>query len=215
MAGNGGKGGVRRKVLGVVAQADRARIDNATAQTGADIYSCDSLDTDEGGTMRVRVGGGQAYLTGLSQAELEDEGNEIQVLFSRGGVGFASPASGGLAVRTPAGIIRAANAQAAAGEVNMTGPTEMVISAMKGDLLLDNAGELRTIPEGKSARVTFEAGSAPGCRDEEPANANNSPKPPLLQHKIGFYLIVGAAAFLPSYFIWRAASESNSTPPNP
>jgi hypothetical protein len=208
-----GAAGLRRKVLGVVAQADRARIDKAAAQTGADIYACDSLETEEAGTLRVRVGPGQVYLSGLSGAALEDEGIETDVLITRGGIGFAIPISGGLAVRTPAGIVRGANGQAVAGEISLTGPSEMLVSAMRGDLLLDNAGELRTVPEGKSARVTFDAGLANGCRDESADDANNQVKHSIARHKIGFYIIMGAAGFLPSYFIWKEATESDSTPP--
>jgi hypothetical protein len=45
-----------RRALGVVVQTDRGRIDSTNAVTGADIYSCDSLDTDDGGALRVQVG---------------------------------------------------------------------------------------------------------------------------------------------------------------
>src|SRR5271154_2044091 len=155
-----------RRVLGVVTQTDRGHLDSQNAVMGADIYSCDSLDTNDGGALRVRVGASQVYLAAMSAAALEDDGNEIQVVISAGTVGFSEPASDGISIRTPAGIIRAAGGSATAGEVTFKGPKELVITAMHGSLTLDNGGELRTIPDGKSADVTFDDSVEQGCHDE-------------------------------------------------
>ena len=144
-----------RRVLGVVSQTDRAHLDSQNAVMGADIYSCDSLDTEDAGAMRVQIGPSQVYLSAASAAQLEDDGNEIQVLITSGTVGFSEPASGNISIRTPAGLVRPASGSMTAGEVTFKGPKEIVISAMRGGLTLDNGGELRTIPEGKSADVTF------------------------------------------------------------
>ena len=62
-----GARGAHRRVLGVVSQTDRGHIDSANAVMGADIYSCDSLATDDCGTLRVRVGTGQIYLASSSK----------------------------------------------------------------------------------------------------------------------------------------------------
>ena len=103
-------------MLGVVSQTNLAHIDSANAVMGADIYSCDALDTDQGGALRVRVGAGQVYLSSGSAAALEDDGSEIQVVTSSGTVGFSEPASGDIAIRTPAGIVRAVGGAAAPGK---------------------------------------------------------------------------------------------------
>ena len=199
-----------RKVLGVVLQTDRARLDSANAVLGANIYSCDSLETDESGVLRAKVGSGQVYLSAFSAAALEDEGSAIQVLAIRGTVGFSSPTSGEIMIRTPAGIVRGAGGQAA-GQVAFTGPKELTISAMRGDMVLDNGGELRTIPEGKSASVTFEGYADAGCRDEAAAD-QQQPQHALARRKIGFYIIMGGAVAIPTYFLWRSATESASKP---
>jgi hypothetical protein len=203
--------GAHRRVLGVVSQTNLAHIDSANAVMGADIYSCDALDTDQGGALRVRVGAGQVYLSSGSAAALEDDGSEIQVVMSGGTVGFSEPASGNISIRTPAGIVRAVGGAAAAGEVTFKGPRELVISAMRGDLTLDNGGELRTIPEGKSADVTFEDILSQGCHDE--AAAVQQQQRPYVRHKIGFYIIATAALAVPSYLLWRNLTESDSKPP--
>jgi hypothetical protein len=200
-----------RRVLGVVTQTDRGHLDSANAVMGADIYSCDSLDTNDGGELRVRVGSSQVYLSALSAAALEDDGNEIQVLVTSGTVGFSEPAAGEISIRTPAGIIRAAAGSAAAGEVTFKGPKELVISAMRGSLTLDNGGELRSIPEGKSADVTFDDSPEQGCHNESAGDQQQ--QRPYVHHKIGFYIIGTAALAIPSYLLWREITESDSKPP--
>jgi hypothetical protein len=199
-----------RRVLGVITQTNLAHLDSQNAVMGADIYSCDALDTDQGGAMRVRVGSSQVYLATSSAAALEDDGNEIQVVSSAGTIGFSEPASGGLSIRTPAGIVRAAGGGAAAGEITFKGPKELVISAMRGDLTLDNGGDLRTIPEGKSADVTFEDNLEQGCHD---GAADQQARQPVMRRPIGFYIIVTAAVGVPSYLLWRELTESDSKPP--
>ncbi len=201
-----------RRVLGVVSQTNLGHIDSANAVMGADIYSCDALDTDQGGELRVRIGASQVYLSSGSAAALEDDGNEIQLVTGSGTVGFSEPASGNISIRTPAGIVRAVGGAAAAGEVTFKGPRELVISAMRGDLTLDNGGELRTIPEGKSADVTFEDSLSQGCHDESAADQQQQQRP-YARHKIGFYIIATAAVGVPSYLLWGELTESDSKPP--
>jgi hypothetical protein len=202
--------GAHRRVLGVVSQTDRAHLDSQNAVVGADIYSCDSLDTEDGGAMRVQIGSSQVYLATASAAQLEDDLNEIQVLITSGTVGFSEPASGNISIRTPAGLVRPASGSVTAGEVTFKGPKEIVISAMRGSLTLDNGGELRTIPEGKSADVTFEDSLEQGCHD---AGADEQPSQrPYLRKPIGFDIITIAALGVPSYLLWRELTESDSKP---
>ncbi len=52
--------------------------------------------------------------------------------------------------------MRAANGQPGYGQVTIIGPREVVISAYRGTLVLDNDGELHEIPAGKSYRVTLD-----------------------------------------------------------
>jgi hypothetical protein len=199
-----------RRVLGVVSETNLGHISNTNAVVGADIYSCEPLNTDDGGALRARVGASQFYLSSASAAALEDDGGEIQAVTAAGTVGFSEPASGNIALRTPAGIVRAAGGAAAAGEVTFKGHRELVISAIRGDLTLDFGGELRTIPAGKSADVTFDNDLSEGCHDEAAAaqpqqSVYNSPK-------IGFIIVGTAAVLIPSILLWHDLSESDSKP---
>lgn len=204
-------GGVHKKVLGTVVQADRAHLDGAVAAAGADVYACDPLDTDEGGTLRLQVGSSQVYLSALSAAALEEESQRTQVLLIRGTIAFSSPASSSFALETPAGILRADGGQSVAGQVAITGPGKMLISAIRGNLMLDTLGEFRSIPEGKSAQIDFGSTLEVSCSDKG-GGAPDQVQRPYVQHKIGFYLVATAVVGVPSYFLWRELCESESKP---
>ena len=199
-----------RKVLGVVIQTNLAKLDSSTAVVGADIYSCDMLETDDTGVLRAKVASGQIYLSALSAAQLEDDASVIQVLAIRCTVGFSSPVAGEITIRTPAGIVRGSSGSVA-GQVTFTGPKQLLITAIRGDLFLDNGGELRAIPEGKSATVTFEDNLDAGCHE---AADEQQPQHPIVRRKIGFYIIATGVVAIPSYLLWRSTTESNSSPKN-
>jgi hypothetical protein len=194
------------RALGVVSQTNLGHIDQIDARLGTDIYSCENIYTeDNGGAMRVRIGPSQLYLAANSNAELEDDSTGIEVLADSGTVGFSIPAAANLSVRTPAGMVRAEGGSAAAGEVTYKGTNELLITALKGNLTLDNGGELQTIPEGKSADVTFQDSLSQACHE--------GAAPPQFPHdKISFFILIPAGLAIPSYILWQEQSESPSKP---
>lgn len=201
---------VKRKAVGVVSQTNLGHVDSADAVAGENVYDCDTLETEQDGEMRLQVRSGQVFISAGSEGQLEESLNGIDVYVIRGTVGFSAMEGAAIEIVTPAGFVRAANSQAASGEVTMTGPKEMLIMAMRGDLVLDDGGEFRTIPQGQTARITFDEGSTPTChvddaQDQQPKNA--------LQHrKIGFFWVGAVAVGVPAYLIWQKATESASAP---
>ena len=89
----------------------------------------------------------------------------------------------------------------------------MIVSAYRGDLIVDNNGELHTIPEGKSFRVSMDLDPA---QPQPNAAAAQGPygtgvKPAVNPHfiiKLTAVAIVGVA----TYFIYQELSESPSKP---
>lgn len=197
------------KPLGVIAQAQHAHLDNATAAMGASVYAGDTFETETGGTLRLRFGSGQAYLLASSAVTVEKSSAGAVIGLTRGTVGFSSPSSGQVALDTPAGMVRGAEGKAAYGQVTLTNPGEEIVSAFRGDLILDNEGELHTIPEGKSYRVVIQP-------DQEQTSGNNPEFHPAQNHhrkrRLAFYLILTGALAFASYQIWQELSESPSKP---
>jgi hypothetical protein len=197
------------KPLGVIAQAQHAHLDNANAATGASFYAGDTFATENGGTLRLRVGTTQVYLLASSAVTIGQDSGGTLITLTRGTAGFSSPSSGQLGLDTPAGIIRGTEGKPAYGQVTITGPAEMIVSAYRGDLILDNEGELHTIPEGKAYRVVIQD-------SQEPTTGNNPDFHPAQNHhrkrRLAFYLIFTGAMAFASYEIWEELSESPTKP---
>jgi hypothetical protein len=196
------------KPLGVIAQAERAHLDSALAATGATVYAGDSFDTDPGGTLRLRVGASQFYLLASSGATLTQNSGGAMMTLTRGTAGFSSATSGQLQLDTPAGMVRGVQGEPAYGQVTIKSPNELVVSAFRGELILDNEGEFHSIPEGKSYRVVIEPDPEPSSNDNKDFHAAQNHH---RKRRIALYLVfTGAVAFM-SYEIWRELSESPTT----
>jgi hypothetical protein len=195
------------KPLGVIAQAERAHLDNANASTGASVYVGDAFDTEIGGTLRLRLGTGQFYLLASSAATLAQNSSGAMLTLTYGTAGFSSVASEQLQLGTPAGTVRGAQGKPAYGQVTIKSPNELVVSAFRGELLLDNEGEFHSIPEGKSYRVTIDSDPEPSQNDNKNFQAAQNHH---RKRRIALYLMLTGGAAFASYEIWRELSESPS-----
>jgi len=197
------------KPLGVVAQAQRARLDNANAAMGASVYAGDTFETESGGTLRLRFGSSQTYLLASSAVTVSESSTGALITIERGTVGISSSTSGQVALDTPAGIVRGTEGKPAYGQVTITQPGEMIVSAYRGDLILDNEGELHTIPEGKSYRIVIQ-------QDQEPSSGNNPEFHPAQnkhrKRRLAFYLIFTGVMGFVTYEIYNELAESPSKP---
>lgn len=196
----------RGKALGSVSQANNSLIDNQTALTGADVYACDVLDTDSYGELRVQFHASQMVLGTSSETVLDGSPDSVHVIIISGSTSFSSPSSAALVIDSPAGELREASGGAYTGTVTVTGPNEMVVSAVRGTITLNASGDVNTIPAGKTARITFDHPAQSGCRERgyirNPVNAG----------KVGFKLIATTAVLAGTYFTWQELKESESKP---
>jgi len=135
----------------------------------------------------------------------------VNASVARGTVGFSSNGTDQLALQIPEGIVRAANGQPGYGQVTVLGPREVIVSAYRGTLVLDNEGDLHEIPAGKSYRVTMDLDAATEPQGPAGAGGNNRVVAPRHRHLV-FDLIVLGAAGAASYALWYHLSESPSNP---
>jgi hypothetical protein len=167
--------------LGVVIQTQDAHLSNANAQIGATVYPGDAITTEQDGTIRLRIGSGQLYLAPSSSASLTQNAKIAHVTVSRGTVGFVSVTSAQVELETPVGLVRPANGERAQGQVTVTGPNQMIVSAYSGALTVEKNGVSRTVEAGKSYNVTFDPNAAPSAQQPNGAgtgqSGNNNPSP--------------------------------------
>ncbi|MGB7753775.1 MAG: hypothetical protein WCF88_19640 [Candidatus Acidiferrales bacterium] len=199
------------KPLGLVTQAQEAHLGSATVAIGTTVYPGDTLATDEGGTVRLKVGGSQFYLLSSSAATLSAGANVVNASVARGTVGFSSNGSDQLSLEIPEGTLRAANGQPGYGQVTMLSSREVIISAYRGTLVLDNDGDLHEIPAGKSYRVTMDLDPAAEPQGPAGAGGNNKVVAPRKRHLLFDLIVLGAAAGA-GVALWYHLSESPSNP---
>jgi hypothetical protein len=203
------------KPLGLVVQAQEAQLDDAKLAVGTSIYRGDTLVTEAGGGIRLKLGGSQLYLLAESAATLEQNTTAVHVVVARGVVGFSSNGTDSIELQIPQGILRASEGQPAYGQVTILSAQEVVISAYRGALVLDNDGELHTIPAGKNYRVTMEFDQAEQQASPASTGGDNRIVQPRNRHRrrrLAFYLIFTGAMAGITYAIWDKLSESPSTP---
>ena len=202
------------KPLGMVIQAQEAQLDNAKLAVGTTVYPGDTVVTDAGGGLRLKLGGSQLYLLADSAATLSQNAAVVHAVVSRGTVGFSSNGADNVELEIPEGILRAADGQPAYGQVTILSAQEVVISAYRGALVLDNDGELHTIPAGKNYRVTMEFEQA----EQQAPAATTGGDNPIIQprkkrrRKLAFYLIFAGAIAGMSFAIWDHLDVSPSSP---
>ena len=158
--------------LGIVIQAQDAHLSNANAAIGATVYPGDALATERDGTLRLRVGTGQLYLAASSSASLTQNAKVTRVTVASGTVGFVYVTTADIELQTPVAMVRPANGQRAQGQVTVTGPNHMIVSAYSGALLVERNGETRIVEAGKSYNVSFDPNATPSA--QQPAGAGTS-----------------------------------------
>jgi hypothetical protein len=157
--------------LATVVTAQDARLANADAVPGADVYYDDDLVTIGGGSLRLAVGTSQVYLLENSEAVLRKDQGQVEAKMYRGTLGFSTSAPDNLAVETPFGVIRGADGSHVLGQISLvasakTTEEKIEVTSYQGTLVVvDGAGVSKTIGEGQSYIGTFASDSGGGGRD--------------------------------------------------
>jgi hypothetical protein len=202
--------GTSEKPLGVVVVAEHAHFAGAKAAAGTTIYAGDAFDTEESGTLCLRLGIGQIFLLAESAASVSRESEIVRIALTKGTAVFSSPAPAQFELETPAGTLRGAAGRAVSGRVALTGPRELVIAASNGDLTLDNDSELHLIPAGKAVRVVIDDSDATAFTDQD--NPSPTPHARRRRKRLAFYIIFAGSVGGISAAIFHELSESPYKP---
>ncbi len=197
------------KPLGMVVSADRASLDNAKAAVGSDIYSGDTLATDAGGSLRLKIGSGQVYLLSTSSATLVPQENKVQAKVGYGTLDFSTSAPEQLEIGTPLGIVRGTDSQRVFGQVAVLSPTKMQVSAYEGTLLVTALnGEQKTIEQGETYEATLAAPEPGGGQNQAGVGGTGTN-----WRHVATVAIIGGAVGGTALALWFVETESCSVPP--
>ena len=196
--------------LGMIIQAEGlAHLGPTKAAIGSTVYPGDSVFTETGSIMRLRVGGSQVYLLSESGASLSQGKDMVHVVVSHGTVGFSSPANDPVGLDTPLGFVHPVPGHAAFGQVTLNSRIEMIVTAYHGDLIVEENGNVHTILEGKSYRITTDLEPPAQPSSSSQSSQGSGTKSAMSSPKGEVIAIVGGAALL-SLLAWSEFCESPS-----
>jgi hypothetical protein len=143
-------------VLGVILEAQHARVGGGAAVDGATVFDGDTLTTFSAGAMRVRLGSAQLYLPADSAAALHRTPDAVSAALQRGTVIFSSTTAGAIEVRASEARIRPRTSQPTLAQVTLVGPNEFLLTCQRGLLEVLVGDEVHAVPEATSFRVLIE-----------------------------------------------------------
>ena len=153
--------GAPSRSLGVVVQAERARISSADAASGVTLFDGDTLATDATGTLRVRLGETQFSLLANSAAALRQTAAGVSARLQSGTAVFASARPEAFELLASEARIHARTTQPTLAQVTMVGPYELLLTCQRGELEVRIGEEIHQVPEATSYRVIIEPAPAP------------------------------------------------------
>ncbi len=139
--------------LGVVTQAESARLGAGPAIEGATIFNGDTLATDATGNVRVRLGGAQLHLTANSTTVLLETPDGVRAELRSGTVVFSSTGDRTIELRASEARIRPRTSLPTLAQVTLVGPYELLLTCRRGELEVTIGDEIHAVPEGTSYRV--------------------------------------------------------------
>jgi hypothetical protein len=148
------------EVVGIVVQADHAKLGSSAASDGTTVYDGDRLSTETGGTLRLRSGGVMLYLADESSVIVRNGASaaakEFEAELVKGAVVVSAAAGTGAEVVARSARIRPEANTAGVIQVRVLGEKELVIFARRGSGQFTYRDETETIPEGKTYRVLLD-----------------------------------------------------------
>ncbi|MBI3662342.1 MAG: hypothetical protein HY234_04745 [Acidobacteria bacterium] len=150
------------KPLGVVLESQRATLRAAEGTPGTTVFVGDTVVTNHGGQVRVRLGAAQIEVMPESVVVFEEMDSVAGATVVQGTVSFASPETGSVAVRATGITVRPQPQRATHGQVTVVGPAELLVTSYHGPLELTLGNERLVVPEGTTYRVVQGDSRGPG-----------------------------------------------------
>lgn len=166
--------------VGIVTNASKARIGLAEAQPGSTLFAGDLVATDAKGRFVVRSENAQVYLLETSVARFAGVRQQLFAELERGTLGFAGEQQAQVEIRAAGAIFRSADGAPVHGQITILSPTELLVSAVSGNVEAEFTNKRVTVKEGTSHRMTLEA------EPQSPAGAGSGggrPQPQATERK--------------------------------
>ncbi len=191
--------------FGTVVSAEHAHVGRAAASIGTTIFSGDSLDTEQFGSMQVRAGAARLMLSGASRVTWGTEEGAAAATLKNGTAIFSTANSKAFALHASSAVIRPNSDAPTIGKVTIVSAKELTVSCSRGTLAISVDDDTKTIAEGTAYRVVLDPDQQQASDNSgAQSNSNGKPKQPRKAGKDRFLLFViifgGAATGVGLYY---------------
>jgi hypothetical protein len=142
--------------FGTVVSAQHAHVGRAAASVGTTVFSGDSLDTEELGSLQVRAGAARLLLPADSRVTLGTEEGTAAATLKNGTAVFSTANAKAFALHASIATIRANGDGPTVGSVSIVNPKELRVSCSRGTLAISVDDDTKTISEGTAYRVALD-----------------------------------------------------------
>jgi hypothetical protein len=192
--------------LGVILQAERARVGTNPAASGTTVFDGDLLETGAAGLLQARFGSSQAYLMAGTSAVVHQAPSGFAADLTTGTVVLSSGQGQKFRLVSDGATIQPGTAQPTVAQITWVSAKELLLTSRKGALEVSLGDDVKTVPEGSSYRMLVEPA------DPAAAAAGANPQSPQASGKNTLILIVVGAIAVATTVAVILAVESPSSP---
>ena len=177
--------------LGTVVSADRAHVSAADASVGTTIFPGDTLDTERGGSLQVRIGAARILLSGGARVLWAAQDASPTATLTTGTVAFSTAKADAFSLHAGTAVFRPKSDEPTVANVTLLSPKELLVRCSRGAILIAVEDDIRVIPEGSAYRVVLDpelAARAAAMPSPDPIPSGQNPNPPLKTGKSKFVL---------------------------
>jgi hypothetical protein len=142
--------------FGTVVYALHAHVGRAAASVGTTVFSGDSLDTEELGSLQVRSAAARLLLPATSRVTWSTDAGTAAATLKNGTAIFSAANAKSFALYASTATIRANGDAPAVGSVSIVNPRELRVSCSRGSLAISVDDDTKTISEGTAYRVVLD-----------------------------------------------------------
>jgi hypothetical protein len=203
--------------LGMVIEAQDARLGQAQAAGGATVFTGDKIETGAKGTIRVRFNPGQVYLLSSTKATIVGGQSGVTTTLSHGTAGFTTTGDAPIELHAETAVVRPTSAATTHAQVTIVSAKELIVSNFHGPLEVEVAGDKFAIPENTAYRVILQSSQDPNSgqttTDQDQGGSGGSTSVKYVKKSHALLVLIGAAGagVAVGYGIYRL-TMSPSTP---
>jgi FecR protein len=180
------------KPLGILTMAYGAHLNASAAFAGISVFDGESVSTEPGGKLSIRIGGSVITLAEQSAATLQRSGDGAHVDLDAGAVYLWSAESNPLEVHVEGALVRPHGAHQVQAQILMFAPKILQITTRHGSMDFSYGKEFRVLPEGQTYRIYLETeedprGASGTGDDTQKAGISTATK-------VAYFIVAGAGA---------------------